>query len=173
MTAPELIQEIERAGGVLTLRGSRIRFEVPEDVASLVEVLRDHREEVFLLLRERDRVARCYVHGAKATWWSRVNGSWVCRRCHPDPFAAGVEAIDKSRPARMPEGVRLLVWAPAHPPVAVETFAVVNDVSQFIRTTLQQLESALKGDCLGAGNWPVRTLVERLEQVGVKVEVAK
>jgi hypothetical protein len=72
----------------------------------------------------------------------------------------------------MPEGVRLLVWAPKHPPVAVETFAIVDDVPQFIRTTLQQLESALEGDCLGSGNQPVRTLVERLEQVGVRVEVA-
>jgi len=71
----------------------------------------------------------------------------------------------------MPEGVKLLRWAPAHPPVAIETWAIVNDVPQFIRTTLEELRAAITGENWLAGNWNIRELVERLEQVGVKVEI--
>jgi hypothetical protein len=71
----------------------------------------------------------------------------------------------------MPEGIRLLAWKPKEPPVAITTWAVVNDVSSFIRTTLGQLEAALRGKEWSAGNWSVRDLVERLWQCGMKVEV--
>jgi hypothetical protein len=65
MTAPELIQTIEAAGGVLTLRGDRIRYELPEDSAPLIEVLRRYRDEVLGVLRERERPK--------------------CGRSHPEP----------------------------------------------------------------------------------------
>jgi hypothetical protein len=172
VTAPELIHAIESAGGVLSLSGNRIRYELPEDAAALVEVLRKHREEVIRVLQERERPAHCCVHGPMTTWWARADGAWVCGRCHPGPFAGSVE-LNKSGPPSMPEGVTLLDYVPKCPPVAIETWAIVNDVPQFIRTTIAQLEAALRGDCLGSGNWPVRTLVERLEQVGVRVEVAR
>ncbi len=113
----------------------------------------------------------CYIHHAQAIWWSHDDGSQVCGRCHPDPYAVAFEKTAQSEPQGMPEGVKLLCWDMKRPPVAIETCTIVNDVPLFIRTTMRQLECALKGDCLGAGNWPVRTLVERLESVGVKVEV--
>jgi len=71
----------------------------------------------------------------------------------------------------MSAGVRLLAWEPKQPPVAIVTWAVVNDVPQFIRATLTQLEAALRGKNWLAANRSVRELVERLEQVGVKVNV--
>jgi hypothetical protein len=71
----------------------------------------------------------------------------------------------------MPEGIRLLAWTPKEPPVAITTWAVVNDVLPFIRTTLGQLEAALRGDNWLACNWSVRELVDRLGQCGVKVGV--
>jgi hypothetical protein len=71
----------------------------------------------------------------------------------------------------MPKGVRLLQWAPQLPPVAIERWAIVNDVPQFIQATLGQLEAAMAGKNWLAGNRSVRELVERLEQVGVKVEI--
>ena len=58
----------------------------------------------------------------------------------------------------MPRGVRLLKWAPQLPPVAIESWAIVNDVPQFIQTTLTQLQAAMIGDNWLAGNWPVREL---------------
>src|ERR1019366_8397512 len=75
------------------------------------------------------------------------------------------------RRRRAPKGVTLLRWAPERPPVAIESWAVVNDVPQFIRTTLRQLQAAMVGKNWLAGNCSVRELVERLEQVGVKVSV--
>ena len=65
----------------------------------------------------------------------------------------------------------LLQWAPKPPPVAIESWSVVNDVPQFIQTTLGQLQAAMAGKNWLAGNRSVRELVERLEQVGVEVSV--
>ena len=171
MTAPELVQTIEAAGGVLRLRGKRIRYELPEDAAPMIEVLRQCRDEVFRILRERERPEGCYVHPAQTTWWSRADGSQVCRRCHPDPYAIALAETAQNQPQPMPKGVTLLRWAPERPPVAIESWAIVNDVPQFIQTTLGQLQAAVAGKTWLAGNCSVRELVERLEQVGVMVSV--
>lgn len=166
MTAPELIHRIESAGGVLTLRGDRIRYELPEDAASMVEVLRQHRTEVIQVLRERER-----TEADHATSGSDVDGVQVCGKSYPDPYAVALERTIQSSPPPMPKGVRLLQWAPQLPPVAIESWAVVNDVPQFIQVTLRQLQAAMAGKNWRAGNRSVRELVERLEQVGVKVRV--
>lgn len=68
-------------------------------------------------------------------------------------------------------GVRLLRWAPDLPPVEIESWAIVNDVPQLIQATLGQLQAAMAGKNWLAGNRSARELVERLEQVGVKVEI--
>jgi hypothetical protein len=83
-----------------------------------------------------------------------------------------LEKTTQSEPQPMPKGVRLLLWAPVRPPVVIESWAVVNDVLQFIQSTLGQLEAAMAGKHWLAGNWSVRELVDRLEQVGVKILVA-
>jgi hypothetical protein len=173
VTAPQIIQQIEAAGGVLTLKGDRVRYDVPKDVAPLVEMLRQQRAEVFRVLQERTRLKDCYIHKAQATWWHRADGSQVCGKCHPDPYAVALEKTEQSGPPPMPEGVRLLHWAPQSPPVAITACAIVNDVPQFLRTTLEQLRAALDGENRLAGNWSVRELVDRLEQCGVQVEVTR
>jgi hypothetical protein len=142
MTAPELIQTIEAGGGVLILKGDRIRYELPEDAAPMVEVLRQHRAEVFRVLQERDQ------------------------------YAVALEATAPSTPPPMPAGVKLLRWEPKQPPIELTMFSVVTDPQSFIRSTLGQLEAALQGKSWAAGNWSVRDLCERLEQVGIRVDVA-
>lgn len=151
MTAPELIQTIEAAGGVLTLRGDRIRYELPEDAAPMIEALRQHRDDVFGVLRERQR----------------PEGG----RTHPDPYAVALKETTHSEAPPMPKGVRLLQWAPKRPPVTIESWSVVNNVPRFIRTTFGQLQAAMAGKDWLAGNRSVRELVERLEQVGVNISV--
>jgi hypothetical protein len=47
----------------------------------------------------------------------------------------------------------------------------VIDVDKFISSTLAQLQARLEGRDFLAGNWGQRDLIERLEQVGVEVEV--
>jgi len=140
MTVPELVQQIEAIGGVLTLCGERIRYELPQGIAGpRLAALLQNRDEVLRVLRERERAEGCCLH-----------------QPHPQP---------------MPEGVILREWAPKQPPVVIETWSVVNDVSLFIQLTLAQLEAAVANKNWMAGNWSVRELVERLEQVGVKVRV--
>ena len=172
MTAPELIREIESVGGVLTLKGARIRYKLPEDASPMVELLRQYRDEVFNVLRERERAERCYIHQVQTTWWVRADGSLVCEKCHPDPYTLALGETARSEPHPMPNGVSLLQGTPKDPRVAIESWVIVNDVPQFIQTTLCQLEAAMAGNNWFAGNCSVRELVERLEQVGVKVSVS-
>src|ERR1039458_6196339 len=117
MTAPELIERIEAAGGVLTLRGDRIRYELPEDATSMVEVLRQHRTDVIRVLRERER-----SEAAQAICWSDVDGAQICGKSHLDPYAVALEKTVQSDPPPMPKGVSLLEWVPERPPVAIESW---------------------------------------------------
>jgi hypothetical protein len=55
-TAEQLIEQVEGVGGVLAWNGERIHVRVPEGEAYLIDDLRAHREEVALLLRERQEV---------------------------------------------------------------------------------------------------------------------
>jgi hypothetical protein len=79
-----------------------------------------------------------------------------------------VHTVDK---LQLPAGVRLLSCQPKEAPVAITTCSVVIDVDKFVRVTLGQLDHALKGENWLAGNWSVRALIDRLEQVGIFVEV--
>ena len=69
----------------------------------------------------------------------------------------------------LPPGVRALAWEPKEPPVVLERWSVVTDVPVFIRATLMQLDAAIEGKQWLAGNWSVQELIDRLEQVGVKL----
>ena len=148
MTAPEIIQEIEAAGGVLTLNGDRIRYDVPKGARALVDVLREHRGEVLLVLRQR-------LHR------------------HPDPCDQAVAKVNNEGLPKMPAGIRLLERAPKQAPVILTRYSVVTDVPNFLSTTFEQLRAALDGRTWHAGNWSVRELVDRLEQCGVRVEVTR
>jgi hypothetical protein len=79
---------------------------------------------------------------------------------------------DRGRPQiSMPAGVRLLRWDLKPPPVEISRVSVVLEPQRFAETTLRQLEAAIQRKPWNAGNWSVRDLVERLEQVGIQVHV--
>jgi len=71
----------------------------------------------------------------------------------------------------MPPGVRLLKWDPKTPPVAIARMGIVSNIDKFIDATLRELGARLQGKNFLAGNWSLRELVDRLEQVGVRVQV--
>jgi hypothetical protein len=71
----------------------------------------------------------------------------------------------------MPPGVRLLRWEPKTPPIAVVHMGIVGNIYKFAAATLLQLRARLDGKDYLAGNWSLRELVDRLEQVGVVVEI--
>jgi hypothetical protein len=181
-----ILRRAESVGIRLRLEGSRLKAALPDSddprVVEIVEQLRQHRDEVCHLLdrpggltyREEDEeppVDSCYTCGSR-TYPRRPTGGYVCGRCHPDPYAVALEVTAQSEPRPMPKGVELLQWVPVCPPVAIGSWAVVNDVPQFIQITLGQLQAAMSGKDWLAGNWSVRELVDRLEQVGVKIRVA-
>jgi hypothetical protein len=172
MTAPQLIREIESRGGSLRLNGAFIRVELTAEAKALIPELRKIRDEVYRALEERDHPEVCPVHGAGATWWHRADGSAVCARCHPGSFTETARGTPQGGPPPMPAGVRILRWSPKQLPIEINMVSVVLDPLRFIETTLQQLEAALRGDFRAAGNRSVRDLCERLEQVGVKVDVS-
>jgi hypothetical protein len=62
-------------------------------------------------------------------------------------------------------------WAPKKPPVAIVRMGVVTNVDKFIGATLRELRARLEGKDFLAGNWSLRELVDRLEQIGVEVKV--
>jgi hypothetical protein len=74
-------------------------------------------------------------------------------------------------PPPMPLGVRLLKWQPKNPPIAIVRMGIVTNVDKFIGATLRELRARLDGKDFRAGNWSLRELVDRLEQVGVIVSV--
>ena len=78
---------------------------------------------------------------------------------------------EEGTPPPMPPGVRLLKWEPKTPPVAVVRKGIVSNVDRFIGATVRQLGARLEGKDFLAGNWSLRELVDRLEQVGVHVQV--
>lgn len=78
MTASEIIREIEAAGGVLTLNGNRIHYDVPKEARALVDLLRRHRDEGLQALRGRREAVRQQVAlwlGARCVRSQRTWGS--------------------------------------------------------------------------------------------------
>jgi len=69
----------------------------------------------------------------------------------------------------LPQGVKLVRWVPKAAPIILTRWSVVTDCPNFIRATLVQLEAALRGKKWLAGNWTVRELLDRLEQVGCEI----
>jgi hypothetical protein len=128
MTAIEVLQAVEKAGGSLALNGGQIKYTIPRRAAWLVPALQQNREDLMGLLREG------------------------------------------GTPPPMPLGVRLLNWQPKDPPIAI-VHMIVTNVDKFVAATLLQLRARLEGKDSLAGNWSLRELVDRLEQVGVAVGI--
>lgn len=166
MNPSELVEAVEDAGGTLEVSGEKVRYRIPPAAVHLVEGLREQREEVKALLLQRSQSA-------------------------PEQLAL---------PLALPAGVHLVAYEPKEPPVEITRHSIVNDVQRFIAATLQQLRYALEADtcyfcrCLHggdpehrlptpdeirahkrhsflAGNWTTAELLDRLEQVGLKLEI--
>jgi hypothetical protein len=70
----------------------------------------------------------------------------------------------------MPHKVRLIEWRLKNPPVMLETSAIVTDPQLFAITTLEQLRIAVEKPRRWMG-WSVPQLIDRLAQVGVRVDL--
>ena len=84
MTASEIVQQIEAAGGVLILAGDRIRYELPEQAAPLVDVLRQYRDEVVQTLRGRQDAVKQHISrwmAASCTVPLNPGKVWTSEKC--------------------------------------------------------------------------------------------
>jgi len=69
VTVSQIIQQLEAAGGVLTLNDGRVLYDVPKKAAPLVDVLRHHRAEVLHSLEVREKKSK------------RDVSDWLAVRC--------------------------------------------------------------------------------------------
>jgi len=79
VTASDIVQQIEAAGGVLALNGNRIQYDVPKAAGALLDAVRVHRGEVLEVLRQRQETAREHV------------SRWMGMRCTQSPQAWGAK----------------------------------------------------------------------------------
>jgi hypothetical protein len=169
------LEEAESKGIRFRLLDGKVKAVFPastrHQMAPVLERLRAKRDQVVALLIQRASLGLttdCYIHGQGVPSWQRPTGRLVCRACHPSPHESDKQNSDL--PA-IPPGVRLRAWDPKQPPVVLERWSVVTDTHKFALATLEQLRAAMAGQNWLAGNWSVRELVDRLEQVGVSVEL--
>ena len=62
MSATELIEAIKAKGGVLTLDGGQIKFQLPKDAMYMLNLLREHKSEVTEILRARGGRVATFPH---------------------------------------------------------------------------------------------------------------
>jgi len=62
-------------------------------------------------------------------------------------------------------------YEPKSPPVAIDVCSVVVDVGKFIRTELAELDARLHSPVQIRGGWGVFTILDRLRQVGLELEI--
>ena len=92
---------------------------------------------------------------------------------HAEEILRDVAVQAPASPPPLPEGVRLVLYAPKKPPVAIEQCSVVTNVDLFIRTTLADLEIKLNDTAGVKGGWTVPQMMDRLRQVGLVLEITK
>jgi hypothetical protein len=63
VTAPQIIQEIDSAGGLLPINGNRVRYDLLKETRTRVDSLRARLEEVLRFLPTWERPEASYVHG--------------------------------------------------------------------------------------------------------------
>jgi hypothetical protein len=71
----------------------------------------------------------------------------------------------------LPLGVRMVRYEPKSPPVSIDVCSVVVDVEKFIRTELRELDARLHAPTQIRGGWGVFTILDRLRQVGLELEI--
>lgn len=153
----------------ITLKNSSIRvaYRCPasalEGVSNAIAILREHKLEAIALLTE------------KSCSGSLQNQPIPCRDAEEGltnhESVASVLSQNAAAPP-MPPHIRLVEWNPKEAPIAIDTCSVVVDVPLFIKTTLEQLSTALTNHKRWVG-WSVPQLVDRLLQAGVAVELER
>jgi hypothetical protein len=73
----------------------------------------------------------------------------------------------------MPDGVRVIRYEPQQGPILIESYAVVTEVRKFIEAELQELAARLHAPQQIRGGWGIFTILDRLAQCGVELEIIR
>ena len=131
----------------------------------LIDILAEIEAAGAVLRLDGDKVRICYQDELQREQLAQHVGFLRARR---DEVAEWLRARTAIPP--MPPGVRLLSWNLKQAPVAIDTCSVVTEPAMFARSTLEQLRVSLAEPKRWVG-WTVSQLVDRLQQVGVVVEL--
>ena len=153
------LEELRRLGFEVEALGDKVRVRhptqnPPPDALPLLEYLRKHKAEVL----------------TKLTVPSPDEPS---DEGNANDILCEVAAEASASPPALPLGVRLVSYAPKKPPVGIESWSVVTDVEKFIQATLADLDARLNNPVAIHGGWSVWQMLDRLQQVGLTVEIEK
>ena len=106
MRPTELLDCVERAGGVIRLDGDRLKCQLPRDSVHFADFLRRHKQELIGILRARGGRVAAFPHCPQSTSYAlyrRNNeGEYECQTC-------GLQGIDEvtARRVQYPDYRRL------------------------------------------------------------------
>jgi len=136
----DLINTVESRGGRLWLQGGHIKYSVPKAASIEIRPMLDE-----LRARHKELAA-------------------ILRERTPPQ---GVPAPPRCPP--LPQGVRLIAYAPKEPPVAVSVCSLVTNVDRFIRHQLEELDARLHSPVQIRAGDSVFEILRKLEEVGLEV----
>ena len=157
-----VIEELRRLGFEIEAAGDqvRVRHQSPPrpEALPLLEYIRQHKAEVLAALagpqhEDEDEPTT----GAK----------------RDADLLDGIVADALPFPPPLPNGLRLISYAPQKPPVAVEQCSIVTNVELFIQSSLADLEDKLNHPNAIRWGWTVPQMLDRLRQVGLVIEIEK
>jgi hypothetical protein len=135
-------------------------------VRSAIAVLREHKAEAITLLTEKLKEK---PRGDSQNW--SLQGQEETEK-FANPKSVDAVLTQGFAAPPMPPGIRIVHWNPKEPPIAIDSCTVVADVALFIKTTLEQLTTALTDQKRWVG-WSLPQLADRLRQAGVVIELGK
>src|SRR5215218_6887411 len=101
MSAAELMRDIHRHGGDVTVEGDDLKLTATQPLPTdLLNELRTHKAELLAYLNRHsansisDPTGPCPDCGC-GQWWQRLGEPWHCRACEPDmPLIATTLTVD-------------------------------------------------------------------------------
>lgn len=158
----QVIEELRRLGFEIEAAGDQVRVRhqsqpLPEALP-LLEYIREHKAEVLAALT-----------GPQAP----EKDAPIAEAKIDADLLDGIVAEARPFPPSLPNGLRLISYAPQKPPVAVEQCSIVTNVELFIQSSLDDLEERLNHPNAVRWGWTVPQILDRLRQVGLVLEVEK
>jgi Zn ribbon nucleic-acid-binding protein len=94
VTVAELVETVKKSGGVLALDGEQIKFQLPPNATHLLDLLREHKQELITILRARGGRVATFPHCPRCASYAlyRKNdmGNYECQTCGLQEIAEAI-----------------------------------------------------------------------------------